>query len=358
MWNSAGKNNNKIKVGKMTKKLLTGAIGVALVALGASYAQAGTLDDVKAKGFVQCGVNGSNLAGFGAQDSAGNWSGLDVDLCKAVAAAVFGDPNKVKYTPLSAKDRFPALQSGEVDMLARNTTWSASRDSQLGFDFRAVNYYDGQGFMVHKDIGVKSALELSGAAVCVQSGTTTELNLADYFKANKLEYKPVVFEKQEEVDAAYGAGRCDVYTTDQSGLYSIRLSLANPDDNIVLPEIISKEPLGPAVRQNDSKWFDVVSYAHYAMVTAEEMGITQANVEEMKKSENPDIKRFLGEEADSTIGADFGLPKDWAVQIIKAVGNYGESFERNVGEGSPLKIKRGLNALWSKGGLQYAPPIR
>jgi general L-amino acid transport system substrate-binding protein len=205
---------------------------------------------------------------------------------------------------------------------------------------------------------VKSALELSGAAVCVQSGTTTELNLADYFKANKLEYKPVVFEKQEEVDAAYGAGRCDVYTTDQSGLYSIRLSLANPDDNIVLPEIISKEPLGPAVRQNDSKWFDVVSYAHYAMVTAEEMGITQANVEEMKKSENPDIKRFLGEEADSTIGADFGLPKDWAVQIVKAVGNYGESFERNVGEGSPLKIKRGLNALWSKGGLQYAPPIR
>lgn len=342
----------------MSKKFLTGAVGAAIFVLGASYSHAGTLDDVKAKGFVQCGVNGSNLAGFGAQDSSGKWSGLDVDLCRAVAAAVFGDATKVKYTPLSAKDRFPALQSGEIDVLARNTTWSASRDSQLGFDFRAVNYYDGQGFMVHKSIGVKSALELSGAAVCVQSGTTTELNLADYFKANKLEYKPVVFEKQEEVDAAYSSGRCDVYTTDQSGLYSIRLSLANPDDNVVLPEIISKEPLGPAVRQNDSKWFDVVSYAHYAMVTAEEFGITSANVDEMVKSENPDIKRFLGEEKDETIGKDLGLDEKWAYNIVKQVGNYGEAFERNVGEGSPLKIKRGLNALWNKGGLQYSPPIR
>ena len=342
----------------MNKKLLTGALGAAILALGGAAAHAGTLDDVKAKGFVQCGVNGANLAGFGAQDSAGNWSGLDVDLCKAVAAAVFGDATKVKYTPLSAKDRFPALQSGEIDMLARNTTWSASRDSQLGFDFRAVNYYDGQGFMVRSSIGVKSALELSGAAVCVQSGTTTELNLADYFKANKLEYKPVVFEKQEEVDAAYQAGRCDVYTTDQSGLYSIRLSLANPAEHVILPEIISKEPLGPAVRQNDSKWFDVVTYAHYAMVTAEEFGITTANVDEMTKTENPDIKRFLGAETDQTIGKDLGLDEKWAYNIVKQVGNYGESFERNVGEGSPLKIKRGLNALWSKGGLQYSPPIR
>ncbi|NML73788.1 amino acid ABC transporter substrate-binding protein [Rhizobium sp. S-51] len=342
----------------MNKNLLLAAIGAAVLGLGASAAYAGTLDDVKAKGFVQCGVNGSNLAGFGAQDSSGNWTGLDVDLCKAVAAAVFGDATKVKYTPLSAKDRFPALQSGEVDMLARNTTWSASRDSQLGFDFRAINYYDGQGFMVTKALNVKSALELSGAAVCVQSGTTTELNLADYFKANGMEYKPVVFEKQEEVDAAYQAGRCDVYTTDQSGLYSIRLSLANPDDHVILPEIISKEPLGPAVRQNDSKWFDVVSFAHYAMVTAEDFGITQANLDEMVKSENPDIKRFLGEEKDQTIGKDLGLDEKWAYNIIKAVGNYGESFERNVGTGSPLKIQRGLNALWSKGGLQYAPPIR
>ncbi len=342
----------------MKKTLLSAAIGVAAVGFGAAAAQAGTLDDVKAKGFVQCGVNGSNLAGFGAQDSSGNWSGLDVDLCRAVAAAVFGDATKVKFTPLSAKDRFPALQSGEIDVLARNTTWSASRDSQLGFDFRAVNYYDGQGFMVTKALNVKSALELSGAAVCVQSGTTTELNLADYFKANGMEYKPVVFEKQEEVDAAYQSGRCDVYTTDQSGLYSIRLSLANPADHVILPEIISKEPLGPAVRQNDSKWFDVVSFAHYAMITGEDFGITQANLEEMVKSENPDIKRFLGEEKDQTIGKDLGLDEKWAYNIIKQVGNYGESFERNVGQGSPLKIERGLNALWSKGGLQYAPPIR
>jgi general L-amino acid transport system substrate-binding protein len=342
----------------MSKTLLTGVVGAALIALGASYAQAaGTLESVKAKGFIQCGVN-ANLSGFGSQDKDGNYKGLDIDFCHAVAAAVFGDATKVKFTPLSAKDRFPALQSGEVDVLARNTTWTASRDSQLGFDFRAVNYYDGQGFMVRKEIGVKSALELSGAAVCVQSGTTTELNLADYFKANKLEYKPVVFEKQEEVDAAYGAGRCDVYTTDQSGLYSIRLNLANPADHIILPEIISKEPLGPAVRQGDSQWFDIVSYTHYAMVTAEEFGITTANVDEMVKSENPDIKRFLGEEKDETIGKDLGLDEKWAYNIIKQVGNYGEVFERNVGEGSPLKIKRGLNALWNKGGLQYAPPIR
>ncbi|OQP88001.1 amino acid ABC transporter substrate-bindnig protein [Rhizobium rhizosphaerae] len=340
----------------MANRILAALIGAAVMGIGAQ-ASAGTLEDVKAKGFLQCGVN-ANLTGFGSQDSSGKFAGLDIDLCKAVAAAVFGDATKVKFTPLSAKDRFPALQSGEIDMLARNTTWTASRDSQLGFDFRAVNYYDGQGFMVRKELNVKSALELSGAAVCVQTGTTTELNLADYFKSHNLQYNPVVFEKQEEVDAAYNAGRCDVYTTDQSGLYSIRLSLSNPDDHVILPEIISKEPLGPAVRQGDSKWFDVVSFSHYAMVAAEEFGITQANVEEMKKSPNPDIKRFLGEEQGSTIGADFGLSKDWAVNIIKAVGNYGEAFERNVGQGSPLKIKRGLNALWNQGGLQYAPPIR
>lgn len=343
----------------MKKTLLSAAIGAAALGAMAPAASAATLDTVKSKGFVQCGVNGSNLAGFGAQDSSGNWSGLDVDICRAVAAAVFGDATKVKFTPLSAKDRFPALQSGEVDMLARNTTWTISRDSQLGFDFRAVNYYDGQGFMVPKKLEVKSALELSGAAVCVQSGTTTELNLADYFKANKLEYKPVVFEKQEEVDAAYQAGRCDVYTTDQSGLYSIRLSLANPADHVILPEIISKEPLGPAVRQNDSQWFDIVTWAHYAMVAAEEFEVTKANVDQVKSSTtNPDIKRFLGAEADSKIGTDLGLTNDWAYNIIKQVGNYGESFDRNVGEGSNLKIARGLNALWTKGGLQYAPPIR
>ena len=342
----------------MKKLVLSAAIGASVLVVGAPAALAGTLDDVKAKGFVQCGVNSAGLGGFGAQDSSGNWSGLDVDYCRGVAAAVICDGTKVKLTPLSAKDRFTALQSGEVDMLSRNTTWSASRDSQLGFNFRTVNYYDGQGFMAKKSLNVKSALELSGAAVCVQTGTTTELNLADYFKANKMDYKPVVFEKQEEADAAYDAGRCDVYTTDQSGLYSIRLKLKQPDDHVVLPEIISKEPLGPAVRQGDDKWFDVVSFAHYAMVTAEEFGITQANVDEMLKSENPDIKRFLGEEAESTIGTDFGLDNKWAYNVIKQVGNYGEAFERNVGQGSPLKIERGLNNLWNKGGLQYAPPIR
>ncbi|SMC66916.1 amino acid ABC transporter substrate-binding protein [Rhizobium sp. RU36D] len=341
----------------MNNKFLSVAIGAAVLGFG-SAASAATLDDVKAKGFVQCVVN-TGLAGFAAPDASGNWSGFDVDYCKAVAAAIFADGTKVKYTPTTGQTRFPALQSGEGDVLFRNTTWTISRDTALGFNFRTVNYYDGQGFMVPKSLNVKSALELSGAAVCVQSGTTTELNLADYFKANNLEYKPVVFEKFEEVNAAYAAGRCDVYTTDQSGLYSVRLNLTNPDDHIVLPEIISKEPLGPAVRQGDDQWFDIVSWTHYALIQAEEFGITQANIDEIKASTtNPDIKRFLGTEADTKIGTDLGLTNDWAYNIIKAVGNYGEIFERNIGTNSPLKIQRGLNALWSKGGLQYAPPIR
>jgi general L-amino acid transport system substrate-binding protein len=346
----------RIKVGKMKKAILSAALGVAAFGI-ASAASAGTLDDVKKKGFVQCGVN-TGLAGFAAPDAAGEWKGFDVDYCRAVAAAVFGDATKVKYTPTTAQSRFTALQSGEVDLLARNTTWTISRDTALGFNFRTVNYYDGQGFMVPSSLNVKSALELSGAAVCVQSGTTTELNLADYFKANNLEYNPVVFEKLEEVNAAYASGRCDVYTTDQSGLYSIRLSLEKPDDHIVLPEIISKEPLGPATRQGDDQWFDIVSWTLYAMVQAEEFGITKANVDEFKNSANPDIKRFLGTEADTKIGTDLGLTNDWAYNIIKHVGNYGESFEANIGKDTPLKIERGLNALWSKGGLQYAPPIR
>ncbi|MFY8102381.1 MAG: amino acid ABC transporter substrate-binding protein, partial [Allorhizobium sp.] len=339
-------------------KFLSAAIGAAVLGFGASAASAATLDDVKAKGFVQCGVN-TGLAGFASPDAAGNWTGFDVDYCKAVAAAVFGDATKVKYTPTTAQSRFTALQSGEVDVLIRNTTWTISRDTALGFNFRTVNYYDGQGFMVPKSLNVSSALELSGAAVCVQSGTTTELNLADYFKANNLEYKPVVFEKLEEVNAAYQAGRCDVYTTDQSGLYSLRLTLTNPDEHVILPEIISKEPLGPAVRQGDDQWFDIVSWTHYALVQAEEFGITQANVDEIKSTTtNPDIKRFLGAEADTKIGTDLGLSNDWAYNIIKGVGNYGEIFERNIGVNTPLKIERGVNALWSKGGLQYAPPIR
>ena len=353
---SASRLNQKKKVGKMKKAILSAALGVAAFGI-ASAASAATLDDVKKKGFVQCGVN-TGLAGFAAPDAAGEWKGFDVDYCRAVAAAVFGDATKVKYTPTTAQSRFTALQSGEVDLLARNTTWTISRDTALGFNFRTINYYDGQGFMVPSSLGVKSALELSGAAVCVQSGTTTELNLADYFKANNLEYNPVVFEKLEEVNAAYAAGRCDVYTTDQSGLYSIRLSLEKPDEHIVLPEIISKEPLGPATRQGDDQWFDIVSWTLYALIQAEEFGITQANVDEFKNSANPDIRRFLGTEADTKIGTDLGLGNDWAYNIIKNVGNYGEIFERNIGQDSPLKIERGLNALWSKGGLQYAPPIR
>ncbi|MBL8579396.1 MAG: amino acid ABC transporter substrate-binding protein [Mesorhizobium sp.] len=342
------------------KHIITGILGAAALGFAASAASADTLDDIKAKGFVQCGVNAAGLAGFSAPDDKGEWTGLDVDFCRAVAAAVFGDGTKVRFTPLTAKDRFTALQSGEVDILSRNTTWTINRDTALGLNFAGITYYDGQGFMINaaKLPGVNSALQLSGASVCVQSGTTTELNLADYFKANNLEYSPVVFEKQEEADAAYEAGRCDAYTTDQSGLYSIRLKLASPADHVVLPEIISKEPLGPSVRQGDDKWFDIVKWTYYALLNAEEFGITQANVEEMKNSPNPEIKRILGTEADTKIGTDLGLTNEWVANIVKATGNYGEIFERNVGTGSPLKISRGLNALWTKGGLQYGPPIR
>ena len=334
-------------------------VGAALLVAGASAAQADTLSDVKAKGFLQCGVS-TGLAGFSAPNDAGDWTGIDADFCRAIAAAVFGDATKVKFTPLNAKERFTALQSGEIDVLSRNTTWTVNRDTALGMNFVGVTYYDGQGFMINakKIPGVNSALQLSGASVCVQSGTTTELNLADYFKANKMEYNPVVFEKLEEVNAAYDAGRCDVYTTDQSGLYGIRLTLTAPDDHVVLPEIISKEPLGPSVRQGDDKWFDIVKWTYYALITAEELGVTQANVEEMKNSENPEIRRVMGTEADTKIGTDLGLTNDWVVNVVKGVGNYGELFEKNVGAGSPLKIARGLNALWTKGGLQYAPPIR
>ena len=351
--------NNREKGQWVMKHIAIGILGAATLGLMAASASASTLDDVKAKGFVQCGVS-TGLAGFSAPDDKGEWKGLDSDFCRAVAAAVFGDGSKVKFTPLSAKERFTALQSGEIDVLSRNTTWTINRDTALGLNFAGVTYYDGQGFMINakKLPGVNSALQLSGAAVCVQAGTTTELNLADYFKSNKMEYNPVVFEKLEEVNAAYDSGRCDVYTTDQSGLYGIRLTLTAPDDHVVLPEIISKEPLGPAVRQGDDQWFHIVRWTYYALVQAEELGITQANVEEMKNSANPEIKRVLGSEADTKIGTDLGLTNDWVVNIIKATGNYGELFERNVGAGSPLKIARGLNALWTKGGLQYAMPIR
>ncbi|AWN49426.1 amino acid ABC transporter substrate-binding protein [Methylobacterium terrae] len=329
-------------------------LGATLLA-GAAQAQ-GTLNSIKQKGYISCGSN-PGLAGFGVPDAQGRWTGLDVDFCRALSAAIFNDVTKVRFIPLSAKDRFTALQSGEVDILSRNTTWSMSRDTALGLDFPAVNFYDGQGFMVKKKLGVTSAKQLDGASVCTQQGTTTELNLADYFRANKMKYEVVAFASADETFKAYDSGRCDAFTTDASGLYAERLRASAPDDNIVLPEIISKEPLAPAVRQGDAQWFDIVRWTHYAMINAEEAGITQANVDQMaKSSDNPDIKRILGTEG--KYGADLGLTNDWAHRVIKLVGNYGEVFERNVGQGSPLKIQRGLNALWSKGGLQYGPPIR
>jgi len=334
-------------------------LGVSLAAAGA--ASAGTLDDVKAKGFVQCGVS-QGLPGFSNPDSQNNWTGMDVDFCKALAAAIFNDPSKVKFSPLSAKERFTALQSGEVDVLSRNTTWTMSRDTSLGLKFAGIMYYDGQGFMVRKSLGINTALKLDGATVCTNTGTTTELNLADYFKAHNMKYQVVAIEDSNQVRQAYDEGRCDIFTTDQSGLYAERLSLKNPEDNIVLPEIISKEPLGPVVRQGDDGWFNVVKWTYYALINAEDLGITQANVEEMKASTNPEIQRVLGvKNADGTaagFGAGIGLDEEWVVRIVKAVGNYGEIFERNVGEKTPLKIARGKNALWKDGGLQYAPPIR
>ena len=339
----------------MKNTIISAAIGAAALGLAVSGVSAATLDDVKAKDFVQCGVS-QGLAGFSNPDDKGNWSGMDVDVCRALAAAIFGDATKVKYTPLSAKERFTALQSGEIDVLSRNTTWTATRDTSLGLNFAGVNYYDGQGFMVRSSMGIKSALELSGASVCTNTGTTTELNVADYFRANKMEYELVAFEKADEVVAAYDAGRCDVYTTDASGLYSKRLQLTNPGDHVVLPEIISKEPLGPVVRQGDDQWFNLVKWTHFAMLNAEEMGITSANVGDMMGSDNPAVKRFLGTEG--AFGEALGVGNDWAANIIKQVGNYGEVFNRSVGPDTPLKIARGVNALWSKGGLQYAPPIR
>jgi len=337
------------------KRVISTLALVAALAFAASAAFAQTLNSVKSRGILNCGGNGS-LAGFGLPDAQGNWTGLDVDFCRALAAAIFDDPKKVKFVPLSSKDRFTALQSGEVDVLARNTTWTSSRDTSLGLNFTGVNYYDGQGFMVRKQLKVNSALELNSAAVCVQQGTTTELNLADYFRANKMTLKTVNFATADEAIKAYDAGRCDAYTTDASGLYAERLRLAQPSDHIVLPEIISKEPLGPSVRHGDDQWFDIVKWTHYAMLNAEEAGITSKNLDEMMKSANPDIRRLLGLEGN--YGEQLGLTKDWAARIIKHVGNYSESFDRNVGEGSPLKIARGLNRLWTKGGIQYAPPVR
>ena len=339
------------------KSGILAAAAVALSIGAAGTAHAGqTLDAIKQKGFIQCGVN-TGLAGFSNPDSAGNWTGLDVDVCRAVAVALFNDPAKVKFTPLSAQQRFPAIQSGEVDILSRNTTWTLTRDTSVGLNFAPVTYYDGQGFMVSKKLGVKSAKELNGATVCVQSGTTTELNLADYFRANNMQYNPVVIESVDEVNAAFFAGRCDVLTTDASGLAGTRASVApNPADYVILPEIISKEPLAPAVRHGDDQWYDIVAWTVYAMIDAEENGITSKNVDEFMNSKNPGIQRLLG--VSPGMGKSLGLDEKWAYNIIKKVGNYGEVFDRNVGPNTSLKLERGLNALWTKGGLQYAMPLR
>ena len=336
-------------------KRFASKLALGLIVVFAQSASAQTLKAVKDRGTLNCGANGT-LAGFGLPDAQGKWTGLDVDICRAVAAAIFNDANKVKFVPLSAKDRFTALQSGEVDVLMRNTTWTSSRDSSLGLTFTGVDYYDGQGFMVRKALKVNSALELGDASVCVQQGTTTELNLADFFHAHNMKLKTVTFATANEAVKAYDAGRCDAYTTDASGLYAERLRLANANDHIILPEIISKEPLGPVVRQGDDQWFTAVKWVLFAMINAEELNITSKNIDEMTKSTNPDVKRFVGTEGN--YGEQLGLSKDWAVRIVKLVGNYGESFERNVGQDSPLKIDRGLNKLWNKGGIQYAPPVR
>jgi general L-amino acid transport system substrate-binding protein len=337
------------------KRLATAMALAMMLALGTHAASADTLAAVKERGELICGANGT-LAGFGLPDPQGNWTGFDVDFCRAIAAAIFNDPTKVKFVPLTAKDRFTALQSGEIDVLSRNTTWTLSRDTSLGLDFPAIVFYDGQGFMVRRALKVSSALELNDASVCVQQGTTSELNLADYFRTNHMGLKTVTFATGEEALKAYESGRCDAYTTDSSGLYGERQKLPEPSAHIVLPEIISKEPLSPAVRQGDNQWTDIVRWTHYVMLDAEELGVNKANVDDKLKSDDPETRRLLGVEGQ--YGEALGLTNDWAYRLVKHVGNYGEVFERNVGQGSPLKIVRGLNALWTKGGLQYGPPIR
>ncbi|CAG9001295.1 MAG: Putative amino-acid ABC transporter-binding protein YhdW [Candidatus Celerinatantimonas neptuna] len=337
------------------KKSMWAAVAATTFILSASVYANSTLNDVKQKGYIQCGVS-TGLPGFSNPDSKGHWEGIDVDVCRAVAAAVLGNADKVKYTPLTAKERFTALQSGEIDILSRNTTWTLTRDASLGLNFAGVNYYDGQGFMVNKNLGVKTAKDLDGAAICIQSGTTTELNLADYFRSHGMKYTPVVFDTSDQTVKGFEAGRCDVLTSDQSQLYSLRIKLAKPNEAIVLPDVISKEPLGPVVRQGDDQWFNIVKWSLFAMIDAEELGVSSSNVDQMLKSTNPSVKRLLG--VDSHMGDMLGISNRWAYDIVKQVGNYGEIFKRDVGADSPLKISRGLNALWKDGGIQYAPPVR
>jgi len=333
---------------------------IALLGLaGLSAARADTLSMVKSRGYLQCGVS-TGLTGFSIANDKGRWTGFDVDYCRAVAAAIFGDGEKVKFVPLSSKERFTALQSGDIDVLIRNTGWTMARDTGLGLTAVGFNYYDGQGFMINAKRlpDIKSIADLSGAAICVQSGTSTELTLADYFRRHNLQYTPVVFEKFSEVNAAYDAGRCDAYTTDQSSLYAVRLQLTHPEDNLVLPQIISKEPFALIVRQDDIRWGKIIRWTHNALLDAEEYGISQSNIDTMLKSDNPDVMRLLGTEKGLSLGRNLGLDNDWAVKIIRAAGNYGEIFDRNIGAGSPLKIRRGINDLWTRGGLQYGIPVR
>ena len=339
----------------MKKSVFFGALTVAGLAAGA--AAAGTLDDVKARGKLNCGVT-TGLVGFAAPDANGVWEGFDVDVCRAVAAAVLGDSSAVEFVPTTGKTRFTALASGEVDMLARNTTWTFSRDVDLKFDFVGVNYYDGQGFMVPKELGVSSAKELDGATVCIQTGTTTELNLADFFRANNISYEPVPIETNAEAQQQYLAGACDVYTTDASGLAATRAAFEDPSAHVLLPEIISKEPLGPLVRHGDNEWGDLVRWTLNALISAEELGITSANIGDMASAagDNPEINRLLGTEGN--LGEMLGLDADWAVKAISAGGNYGEIFEKNIGENTPVALARGLNAQWTDGGLLYSPPFR
>jgi general L-amino acid transport system substrate-binding protein len=345
------------KFGMTTLQTILGTVLGAALALGLSAAtsSAQTLKKVQERGALICGVS-QGLPGFSTPDDKGTWTGFDVDVCRAIAAAIFNDPAKVKYLPLSAKDRFIALQSGEIDVLARNSTWTSSRDSSQGISFTAVNYYDGQGFMVRKSLKFNSALELNGASVCVQTGTTSELNLADYFRSNSMKYEVIAFVTADETVKAYESGRCDAFSTDVSQLYAEKLKLSNPSDHVILPEIISKEPLAPAVRRGDDQWLAIVKWVQFAMLDAEELGVSTKSIDEAMKSTQPEIRRLLGTEG--TFGEQLGLTKDWVARIVKAVGNYGESFDRNVGTGSKLGISRGLNRLWTKGGIQYAPPIR
>ena len=334
------------------------AVGAAMLCgfFTASVASAATtLESLKEKGHLQCGVT-SGLPWFSQPDDKGNWTGIDVDTCRAVAAAIFGDAKAVEFTPLTAKERFTALQSGEIDMLSRNTTWTLTRDASLGLNFAGVNYYDGQGFLVNKGIGVDDATQLDGATVCIQAGTTTELNLSDYFRAKGMEYKPIVFDTSEQTVQGFASGRCDVLTSDRSQLAALRSKLSDPDSAKILPNTISKEPLGPVVRQGDDQWFNIVKWVLAVQINAEELGVTSANVDDMLKSDNPNIQRLLGTDGD--MGAKLGLPGDFGAKIVKQVGNYGEMYDRNVGPDTPLGLERGINALWTEGGVMYAPPVR